>query len=280
MSVSHYKSFKILGITCFILTFLKMTHGISRFGPEPKHFNSKSLQPHTANFRTIGNYAAHTETITVRIPFNFLTFHSQINNALTRINNFTNHINHYSQDKIAKITTLHKQVLHDYRQELQDITAILPQKAQPTSPNPRHKRFFGAVLATAALGFTSANRISIIEDERKIATLDHKTDYGVHLGDTFFCKGRRELRTDTEQECLTSLYFGAMDHIRRNCGFKIAQAREQIFEVQENTWLIFPMGPMVTNQVCKKKKMTPIKINSGNPPAYKPTAPQTFNVVY
>ena len=209
-----------------------MTHGISRFGPEPKHFNSKSLQPHTANFRTIGNYAAHTETITVRIPFNFLTFHSQINN---------------------------------------DPVTICP---APTNP-----QFFSKVhyYSRSGLQRSTGNRFNGIFFNT-LSTSDLQDC--VHLGDTFFCKGRRELRTDTEQECLTSLYFGAMDHIRRNCGFKIAQAREQIFEVQENTWLIFSMGPMVTNQVCKKKKMTPIKINSGNPPAYKPTAPQTFNVVY
>lgn len=92
----------------------------------------------------------------------------------------------------------------------------------------------------------------------------------VRLGDTYFCKGRRELRTDTEQECLTSLYFGVIDHIRRNCGFKISHAREQVFEVEENTWLIFSMGQIATNQVCSKQKMTPMKINSGDTITVKP----------
>ena len=110
MPVSSHKSFKILGITCLILTFLKMTHRTSRFGPEPKHFNSKSLQPHTANFRTIGNYAAHTETITVRIPFNFLTFHSQINNDPVTIcpaptnPQFFSKVHYYSRSGLQRST--------------------------------------------------------------------------------------------------------------------------------------------------------------------------------
>ena len=36
----------------------------------------------------------------------------------------------------------------------------------------------------------------------------------LHLRNTFFCKGRRELRTDIENSCLTALYFGMPDKTR------------------------------------------------------------------
>jgi len=36
----------------------------------------------------------------------------------------------------------------------------------------------------------------------------------LHLRNTFFCKGRKEIRTDIENSCLTALYFGMPDKTR------------------------------------------------------------------
>jgi len=47
----------------------------------------------------------------------------------------------------------------------------------------------------------------------------------LHLRNTFFCKGRRELRTDIENSCLTALYLGMPDKARTQCQFRITTTK-------------------------------------------------------
>ena len=92
----------------------------------------------------------------------------------------------------------------------------------------------------------------------------------LHLGNTFFCKGRRELRTDIENSCLTALYFGMADRARTQCQFRITATKEQVFELQENVWAVYTQGTIATNQVCPGKQTEAIRINSGDVVKVKP----------
>jgi hypothetical protein len=59
--------------------------------------------------------------------------------------------------------------------------------------------------------------------------------------------------------------------IQNHCRFKIAEAREKIFELSENTWAIYSIGTISTNQVCPADNdITPMQIQSGDMIKIKP----------
>jgi len=45
--------------------------------------------------------------------------------------------------------------------------------------------------------------------------------------------------------------------IQNHCRFKIADAREKIFELSESTWAVYSIGTISTNQVCKQPMTSP-----------------------
>ncbi len=56
-----------------------------------------------------------------------------------------------------------------------------------------------------------------------------------------------------------ALYLGSSTLIKNNCKFKIATTREKIFSLGNNTWLVYSIGTIATNQVCP----SPLTIKSG-----------------
>jgi len=87
----------------------------------------------------------------------------------------------------------------------------------------------------------------------------------LHLGDTFFCKGRKVMETSLKKSCLGSLYLANSEAIQNSCKFKIAEASEKIFELAENTWAVYSTGTINTNQVCQAKNSIQTRqINSGD----------------
>jgi len=59
--------------------------------------------------------------------------------------------------------------------------------------------------------------------------------------------------------------------IQNNCRFKIAEAREKIFELSENTWAVYSIGTISTNQVCPEANdLTAMQIQSGDMIRIKP----------
>jgi len=59
--------------------------------------------------------------------------------------------------------------------------------------------------------------------------------------------------------------------IQTHCQFKIAEAREKIFELSENTWAVYSIGTISTNQVCPAANdVTAMQIQSGNTIKVKP----------
>jgi len=84
------------------------------------------------------------------------------------------------------------------------------------------------------------------------------------LGQTFFCEGRTVLKTNIVHDCMGSLFLATSTLIKANCKFRISDTREKIFSLGNNTWLVYSIGTIATNQVCPKSKSnTPITIRSG-----------------
>jgi hypothetical protein len=53
--------------------------------------------------------------------------------------------------------------------------------------------------------------------------------------------------------------------IQTDCRFKIAEAREKIFELSENTWAVYSVGTFSTNKVCPATNdVTAMQIQSGD----------------
>jgi hypothetical protein len=84
------------------------------------------------------------------------------------------------------------------------------------------------------------------------------------LGQTFFCEGCMVLKTNLVNDCLGSLFMASSTPIKANCKFQIFDTREKIFSLGNNTWLVYSVGTIATNQVCPKAKTTsPVTISSG-----------------
>jgi hypothetical protein len=84
------------------------------------------------------------------------------------------------------------------------------------------------------------------------------------LGSTFFCDGRSVLQTNIIENCLGSLYLGSSSLIKANCKFRIDSTREKIYNLGNNTWVIYSIGTIATNQVCPRDNtLSPLTIKSG-----------------
>jgi hypothetical protein len=84
------------------------------------------------------------------------------------------------------------------------------------------------------------------------------------LRQTFFCEGRSILKTNLVHNCLGSLFLGTATLIKANCKFRISDTLEKIFSLGNNTWLVYSVHTIATNQICPKTKITsPVTISSG-----------------
>jgi hypothetical protein len=110
--------------------------------------------------------------------------------------------------------------------------------------------------------FNFALNISITPDVRQtnLLAIGHSQSFQaissadllacLHLGDTFFCKGRKVMETSLKRSCLGALYMANSQSIQNHCRFKIAEAREKIFQLSKNTWAVYSVGTISTNKVC------------------------------
>jgi hypothetical protein len=63
-------------------------------------------------------------------------------------------------------------------------------------------------------------------------------------------KGRKVMETSLKISCLGALYMANSHSLHSNCRFKIAEAREKIFELLENTWAVYSVGMISSNELC------------------------------
>jgi hypothetical protein len=130
-------------------------------------------------------------------------------------------------------------------------------------PLPIHFNFSANVSITPDVG---QNNLLAIGHSKSFQTISSSDLHScLHLGDTFFCKGRKVMETSLKKSCLGSLYLGNSESIQNSCKFKIAEASEKIFELAENTWAVYSTGTINTNQVCQSKNSIQTRqINSGD----------------
>ncbi len=53
--------------------------------------------------------------------------------------------------------------------------------------------------------------------------------------------------------------------IQNHCQFKIAEAREKIFKLSENTWAVYSIGMISTNEVCPAANAVTATLSGSNP---------------
>ncbi len=100
-------------------------------------------------------------------------------------------------------------------------------------PLPIHFNFSSNISITPDVG---QNNLLAIGHSKSFQTISSSDLHScLHLGDTFFCKGRKVRETSLKKSCLGSLYLANSDAIQNTCKFKVAEASEQIFKLAENT---------------------------------------------
>ncbi len=67
------------------------------------------------------------------------------------------------------------------------------------------------------------------------------------------------METSLKGSCLGTLYLANSEVIQMTCQFKIAEAWEKIFEVAKNTWAVYSIKTINTNQVCPNKNSVDAK---------------------
>jgi len=136
-------------------------------------------------------------------------------------------------------------------------------------PLPIHFDFTANISITLDVGQTNLLTIGHSQSFQAISSTD--LNACLHLGDTFFCKGRKVMETNLKRSCLGALYMANSNSIQNHCRFKIAEAREKIFELSENTWAVYSIGTISTNQVCPAANdVTAMQIQSGDMIKIKP----------
>jgi hypothetical protein len=79
------------------------------------------------------------------------------------------------------------------------------------------------------------------------------------------------METSLKRSFLGALYLANSNAIHTNCQFKIAEAREKIFELLENTWAVYQVGTINTNEVCPASNdITAMQIQSRDTIKVKP----------
>jgi hypothetical protein len=136
-------------------------------------------------------------------------------------------------------------------------------------PLPIHFDFVANISITPDVGQTNLLAIGHSQSFQAISSTDLHAC--LHLGDTFFCKGRKVMETNLKRSCLGALYMANSNLIQNHCRFKIAEAREKIFKLSENTWAVYSIGMISTNEVCPAANaVTAMQIQSGDTIRIKP----------
>jgi hypothetical protein len=165
-----------------IYGLLKMSQGQQLPDPDLELINAKSLDFAKPKlfFKNIGQYAATSTYIHVRIPFNF----SQILDTRSTIEQHYNVLlDKYEKPfkTIAKTTTdVSLITISASIKDFQDVIKALPQTAEIDMPG-RPKRFVAISMAIAAMALSSFNAYRITELNNEISALKSKTDLLVDI---------------------------------------------------------------------------------------------------
>jgi hypothetical protein len=139
-------------------------------------------------------------------------------------------------------------------------------------PLPIHFNFSGNVSVTPEVGATNMIAVGHSQSYQLLSSTDLQSCN--KIGETYFCKGRNVLLTDLTKTCLGALYLADNKNIQGRCKFSIGGAQEKIFRLDSNTYVVYSLGKISTNHVCRKAKtILAVQISSGqtvqiNPSCY------------
>jgi len=103
---------------------------------------------------------------------------------------------------------------------------------------------------TPSVGQNDVLAYSGFDKFKILSQSDHSSCH--KMGETYFCKGRNDLRRGITETCLGSLYLQKGKGIQKNCKFEISAAKEQVFRLAHNKWAIATQKQFTTHQVCGK----------------------------
>jgi hypothetical protein len=129
-------------------------------------------------------------------------------------------------------------------------------------PLPIYFNFTTNISITPDVGPTNLLTIGHSQSFQGISSADLHAC--LHLGDTFFCNGRKVMETSLKRSCLGALYMANSESIQNHCRFKIVEAGRKSSELSENTWPVYSVGTISTNEVCPAANdITAMQIQSG-----------------
>ena len=89
-------------------------------------------------------------------------------------------------------------------------------------------------------------------------------------GETHLCQGRQTTRNDLEDSCLGAYYLERWSVIHKLCKFEFIPAKEHVFMVSPNKWIVSSPEPFSTSVQCGKfftsinlKRMSIVEIPEG-----------------
>ncbi len=127
---------------------------------------------------------------------------------------------------------------------------------------PIHFNFSANISVMPDVGWADLIKIVVTETFQTLSSYD--LGGCKHLRQTFFCEGQTVLKTNLVTDCLRLLFLASSTLIKANYKFCIWDTREKIFSLDNNTWLVYSVGTISSNQVCPKAKTTsPLTISSG-----------------
>jgi hypothetical protein len=106
-----------------------------------------------------------------------------------------------------------------------------PTPISSTSMSSCHYQFISTLRQTfpITLDVGQTNLLAISHSQSFQAVSSTDLHACLHLGDTFFCKGRKVMETNLKRSCLGALYMANSNSIQNHCRFKIAEAQEKIY---------------------------------------------------
>ena len=73
------------------------------------------------------------------------------------------------------------------------------------------------------------------------------------LGTSYLCQGRHTTRTDLEDTCLGAYYLERWDVIHKLCRFNFEKAKEHVFKIAANQWVVSTPKPFSTTVKCNSQ---------------------------
>lgn len=98
------------------------------------------------------------------------------------------------------------------------------------------------VVEADLIAIDGNNRFRLLKQADFASCIQHN-----HL---YLCEHHKVVYTKPHTTCLGSLYFKNAEGVRQNCRFERRALKEEVFQIDANSWLVYSPHPYVSNVVC------------------------------